>query len=201
MHPAYTTKLGLRAKKIDVGVQKIDGSYLDTFEMVIADCSVKDKLRRVRFFQETLLLANIGLEVVVEMLFLTFNGADIRFVEQKFVQRTYMATEALQTTRRVEIIDKKEFVAVVFSADNEIFIVYVAALAEPIIISIYPSCQAQIASLISEETGISTEYFNFMMSFLQTLRRSYQSTSELMITLSICGTISNRLRAQYIAQS
>ena len=50
MHPAYTTKLSLRAKKINVGVQKIDGSHLDTFWMVIADCSVKDKLGRVQFF-------------------------------------------------------------------------------------------------------------------------------------------------------
>ena len=33
--------------KIDVGIQKIDGSYLDIFEMVIADCSVKNKLGRV----------------------------------------------------------------------------------------------------------------------------------------------------------
>ena len=50
MHSAYATKLGFRTGKIDVGTQKIDGSHLDTFEMVIADCSVKDKLERVRFF-------------------------------------------------------------------------------------------------------------------------------------------------------
>ena len=50
MYPAYATKLGLRAKEINVGAQKIDGSHLDTFEMVIADCSVKDKLARVWFF-------------------------------------------------------------------------------------------------------------------------------------------------------
>ena len=50
MHLAYATKLGLRAGKIDVGAQKIDGSHLDTFGMVIANCSVKDKLGRVRFF-------------------------------------------------------------------------------------------------------------------------------------------------------
>ena len=47
MYPAYATKLGLCARKINVGAQKIDGSYLDTFGMVIADCSVKDKLGRV----------------------------------------------------------------------------------------------------------------------------------------------------------
>ena len=50
MHLAYARKLGLNARKIDVGVQKIDRSYLDIFEMVIVDCSVKDKLGRVRFF-------------------------------------------------------------------------------------------------------------------------------------------------------
>ena len=50
MHPAYATKLGLRTRKIDVGEQKIDGSHLDTFGMVIADFSVKDKLGRIRFF-------------------------------------------------------------------------------------------------------------------------------------------------------
>ena len=47
IHPGYATKLGLRARKIDVGAQKIDGSHLDTFGMVIVDCSVKDKLKRV----------------------------------------------------------------------------------------------------------------------------------------------------------
>ena len=47
MHPAYATKLGLLPRKIDVGAQKIDESHLDTFGMVIAHCSVKDKLERV----------------------------------------------------------------------------------------------------------------------------------------------------------
>ena len=42
MHPAYTTKLDFRARKIDVGIQKIDGSHLDIFGMVIANCSVKN---------------------------------------------------------------------------------------------------------------------------------------------------------------
>ena len=50
MHPAYATKLGFCAKKINVSGQKIDESYLDTFGIVIADCSIKDKLGRVRFF-------------------------------------------------------------------------------------------------------------------------------------------------------
>ena len=85
MYPTYATKLGLHARKIDLGAQNIDGSYLDTFEMVIADCSVKNKLGRVRFFQKTFLLANIGLEVVLGMPFLTLSKADVRFAEQELV--------------------------------------------------------------------------------------------------------------------
>ena len=85
MHPAYATKLGLCIRKIDVGAQKIESSHLDTFEMVIADCSVKKKLRRVRFFWKTFILGNIGLEMVLEMLFLIFSKANIQFIEHELV--------------------------------------------------------------------------------------------------------------------
>ena len=47
IHLAYATKLGLRARKIDVSTQKIDGSHLDIFRIVIVDCLVKNKLGRV----------------------------------------------------------------------------------------------------------------------------------------------------------
>ena len=43
--------------------------------------------------------------------------------------------------------------------------VYVAALAEPKIISIYLFCLAQIASLTSKESGILTEYSDFSNVF------------------------------------
>ena len=36
MSSAYTKKLGLQVQKTDVGAQKIGGSILKTFEMVIA---------------------------------------------------------------------------------------------------------------------------------------------------------------------
>ena len=142
MQPAYATKLGLYARKINVSAQKIDGSYLNTFGIVIADCLVKNKLGRVRFFQKTFLLANISLEVVLEMAFLTFNKADIWFIEQELVWRTYMAVKALLTTRRVEIIDKKEFAVAALNIDNKTFVVLIAALAELTTIPIHLSSQA-----------------------------------------------------------
>ena len=52
MTPAYAKRLGLWTQKTDIGVQKIDGSSLATYRMVIAAFQVIDKLGRARFFQE-----------------------------------------------------------------------------------------------------------------------------------------------------
>ena len=48
--PAYPKQLGLRVWKIDVRAQKIDGSLVKTFGMVIAGFQIEDKLGRERFF-------------------------------------------------------------------------------------------------------------------------------------------------------
>ena len=44
------------------------------------------------------------------------------------------------------------------NADNETFVVHIAALAKPTVMLIYFFCQAQIALLMNEKTGIFTEY-------------------------------------------
>ena len=85
MNPAYTKKLKLRVRQTDVGVQKINRSHLDTFGMVIAGFSLQDKVEKVWFFQKTFLVADTKMEVVLGMPFLTFNNADIRFVERELV--------------------------------------------------------------------------------------------------------------------
>ena len=74
------------------------------------------------------------------MPFLTFSKADIRFVERELVWRIYTATEVLPTTRKMEIIDKREFTAAALNVDNKTFVVYAAALAELTTMLIYPSC-------------------------------------------------------------
>ena len=48
--PPYTAYLGLKMRLTNVGVQKIDGSLLATYGMVIATFQVVDKLGRSRFF-------------------------------------------------------------------------------------------------------------------------------------------------------
>ena len=55
--------------------------------------------------------------------------------------------------------------AAVLNGNDKTFMIYVEALAEKITMSIYPSCQAQIAMLTSEENGIPAEYSNFSNIF------------------------------------
>ena len=62
------------------------------------------------------------------MPFLTFSNADIQFAEKKLTWRSYIAAEALLTTKWVELIDKKKFPKRVLDEESETFVVYVAAL-------------------------------------------------------------------------
>ena len=79
VHPSFAKQLGLPIRQIDVGAQKIDGTMLDTHGMVVAAFLVVDKANRVKFFEETFLVANVSPEVVLGMPFLTFSGADVDF--------------------------------------------------------------------------------------------------------------------------
>ena len=83
--PAYAKQLGLQVWKTVVGAQKIDGSSLQTFGMVIADFQVEDKLGRSRFFQESFLLGETYMKVILGMPFLALNNADIQFAEKKLI--------------------------------------------------------------------------------------------------------------------
>ena len=103
--------------------------------------------------------------MVLEMLFLTLNKANIRFVERELVWRTYSAVETLLMTMRVKIINKREFAVVVLNVDDKIFVVHVAALVKPTTMLIYPSYQTLITTLPSKETGIPTKYSDFCNIF------------------------------------
>ena len=103
----------------DVGAQKIDGTTLDIYGMVIAAFSVTDKVNRVRFFKETFLVANVSPEVVFGILFLPLSGADVNFLGRELRWRTYTTQEALPTTKHVELVGKKEFAAATLDPEYE----------------------------------------------------------------------------------
>ena len=80
---AHAAHLSLKVRVTNVGAQKIDGSSLATYNIVIVAFQVVDKLGRSRFFQKTFLLADISMEVVLGMPFLTFSNADVQFAEKE----------------------------------------------------------------------------------------------------------------------
>ena len=80
IHLTFAKQLGLSIWPTDTGAQNIDGTTLDTYEMVVAAFSILDKANQVRFFEETFLVADICLEVVFGMSFFILSGADIDFL-------------------------------------------------------------------------------------------------------------------------
>ena len=143
---------------------------LDTFGMVIVAFLVTNKTNRVRFFEETFLMANISPEVIFGMPFLTLSGADVDFLSRELRWRTYTTEKALLTTRRVELVDQKEFAAVALDPESEIFIVHVVSLSSNVLpnsstldLDVHPSCRPWVSGLIAEEapTKVPAEYSDF----------------------------------------
>lgn len=83
MTPVCTLKLGQKIRLTNIKAQIIDGYIFETFEMVLASFQVKDKLKRVWFFQKSFLLADISVEVILGIFFLIFSNIDIQFVEKE----------------------------------------------------------------------------------------------------------------------
>lgn len=81
--PVYILEQGFRVYCINVKVKKIDGSILKTFRIVLASFQIKNKLWRARFFEETFLLADISMEIVLQMPFFILSNVDIKFNKKK----------------------------------------------------------------------------------------------------------------------
>ena len=83
IHPTFAKQLGLLIRPTDVGTQKINGTALDTHKIIVAGFLVVDKANRVKFFEETFLMANISPKVVFEIPFFILRGADVDFSGQE----------------------------------------------------------------------------------------------------------------------
>ena len=131
MHPAFAKKLGLVVQTTNIDTQKIDGTTLETYKMIVAAFSVTDQADKVRFFEKTFLVANVSPHLVLGMPFLILSGTDVDFPKRELQWRTYIIEEALPTTKQVELVGKKEFAAATLNTGHEIFIVHVASLESP----------------------------------------------------------------------
>ena len=110
-------------------------------------------------------MANIGLEVLLGIFFLTFSKANIWFTKRKFVWKTYTTTEALSTIKRVEIINESKFAVVILNPHDKTFVMHVATSAKPTTMPIHPFSPAYVALLMSEETRILNKYFDISNIF------------------------------------
>ena len=174
VHPAFAKELGLPIRPTDVGVQKIDGTMLETYGMVVATFLIEDKANRVRFFEETFLVANISLEIVLGMPFLTLSGAEVDFLGCELQWRTYSSKEALSTTKRVELVVKKEFAAAALDLEHETYVVHVRLVrsdalpnSSPLELDVHPFRRPHVSSLIVKEalTKVPAAYSDFVDVF------------------------------------
>lgn len=74
-----------RFRKLNVKVQKIDDSALQTFEIVIIDFQIEDKIGKLWYFQEIFLVANTKVEIILSMPFLKFNNTSMSFKEKTLI--------------------------------------------------------------------------------------------------------------------
>ncbi len=167
MSQAFAQQLGLKIRKTNVGAQKIDGTTLKTYEMVVSTFSGLDKDGKERFFEESFLLADVSPDIVLGMPFLTMSNADVDFQARDLQWRSYTTGEVLPTTKRVELIEKKEFAAAALDPEHEVFVVLVAALGVDLGDEVHPSRRAQIAHLKADEapTEVPSEYADFAEVF------------------------------------
>ncbi len=109
MTPAYAVERGIITRKTSVRVQKNDGLPPKTYSMTLARFSLQDNLGRVWFFEETFLLPDISMDIVLKLFFLALSNVDFQFYTEELTWRFYIIVEALPTTSWVKFINKIEF--------------------------------------------------------------------------------------------
>lgn len=76
--------------------------------------------------RKTFLVANTSAKVIFKMLFLVLNKVDTKFEEQKYISRSYHATNALFITKQMIIVYRKIFIAAALILEKKTFVVHMA---------------------------------------------------------------------------
>ncbi len=75
----FASLLGLKIQKTNIGAQKINNTILEAYKIVVFKFFVLEKDGRERFFEESFLLANVKLHIVLKIPFPTMSNTDIDF--------------------------------------------------------------------------------------------------------------------------
>lgn len=71
------------------------------------------------------------------MSFPTFSNADMLFLKQKLIWKSYLLAKTLLKTKQMQIIDQKEFAIAALNLGKKVFVIYIASLGLILKMSIY----------------------------------------------------------------
>lgn len=69
---------------------------------------------------------NTKIKVVLKILFLRFNNANVLFDDKTFIFRLYIINKILFIIKQVQIINKSDFAIMVLDKNNKTFFIYIA---------------------------------------------------------------------------
>ena len=122
---------------------------------------MEDKDGRSRFFKEIFLLADISIDIALNMPFFILNDVKIDFVNCHIHWRSDTIVKVLPTIRQVKLIGKKEIATITLDLEDEVIIVNVDSISSNM--AIYLFWRAQIALLKADETStlVPSKYADF----------------------------------------
>ena len=122
----FAQKLDFYIQKINVIVQKINSSSLNTLEIVIANFQIENKVGRPRFFKKIFLVADTQFKMILKIFFLKINNANISFDKKILMWRFYIINKTLPITKQIQLIDLKKFIIIALNTYIKTFIIYIA---------------------------------------------------------------------------
>lgn len=95
--------------------------------------------------------------------FLILSNIKVDFNDQKLQQRSYTTIKALSTIKKIKLIGKKEFIAIVLDLDDDAFIIHIIFIVSTSSDLVHLSRRAQIALPKVDEVliAIPSEYADF----------------------------------------
>lgn len=123
------------------------------------------------------MVADTSIDVIFGMTFLFFSNANVKFTEKELIWRIYSASDALPTTKQIQLIDRKKLAAAALNLSKEAFVVHVAYFKAKM--SIHLTREAQIALLLAKKVTVSDDYSDFADIFSKKLAAKLSKCSNI----------------------
>lgn len=140
------------------------------YDILLFNFDFKNIKKKRQVFQKTFLVANIEIEVLLNLLFLAFSKVKIKFIDQKLSWKIDILKKTLLITKQMHMIDWKKFATIALAMNKEAFLLYIIYLECKILI--YIAQKALIALLLAKNVDILAEYADFS-DFLKDLQQCF----------------------------